>query len=230
MENEDIELRELLLYDWDRIKKMSSEQLEPLVRRIQRIARNRKKDVLKELKELGISTPTIYRKFKEKKGKVVTQSRLTFRIYTKKLENEEQKNNYLKSLFLEAKKFLEAPTSTIEGWYKTINKFRSTIEQHTKQKFNFGDVQNDKETFKTFFEMYNELKAASTEWKNLDSAQALKYINDYMVEHKNMSKDEMVNFLKNRADEVYMSFRKKGIENDEEDEDEDDGDFFTHNN
>ena len=219
MDDYNKELKQLLWYDYDRIKNMNAEQLESITRRIQRFARDRKKETTRKLKELGISTPTIYRKFEEKKGKVVTQGRLTFRIYNKKLENKEQKRNYLLSLFLEAKKFLEAQTSTVEGWYKTLNKFKSTIEQHTGEKFDFDKIEHDKSAFKTFFEVYNELKAKSSEWKNLDSAQALKYINEYMVKHPRMKKKGLIKNLKNMAKNVYETSKNKERELEDFDED-----------
>lgn len=204
----DDKLDYLLHLEYNDIKNWSAGQLYPTVRNIQKYARDRKNQVIRELKNRGIPTPTIYRAYKENLNSF-SQSRLNFKLYKTRLNKEKQSRNYLLSLFFDAQNFLKAKTSTIEGWEDTLSKFEHTIQRHTRVDFNLGSLKNNKERFNNFFKLYNTLRAQNDHWKNLDSAQAFKEINEYMVKHPKMSYENLLKNLNKKTNEMYKKSKER---------------------
>ena len=195
-------LEELKKLDYDKIKHMSKPELYVLVKDIQSHARKQKISTVKELKKYNLPEPMIYRAFSEKDTVASQTKRLDFRLYKSKVRSKYGRH-YLISLFFDAQRFLNAKTSTIEGWKKTQEQFERTIKQHTGEEIDWGDIKNNKERFTNFFKLYNELRTKETEWKLLDSSQAFKDIADYMSIHKRMSYKSLYKNLKNKASKYY---------------------------
>ena len=194
-------LEELKNLTYEDIKHLSKPQMFDLTKQIQKYARAQKATTIKKLKQYGIPEPVIYREFGEKKTSA-SQKRLTFKTYMNKVKSN-QGRNYLISAFFDAQNFLNAKTSTIEGWRQSMKTFERTIKAHTGKKLNWGSIKTDEEKFATFFKLYNELKSKETDWKFLDSSQAFKDIADYMTKHKDMSYEQLYKNLATQADKYY---------------------------
>lgn len=195
-----MKISDLLSIPWEKINKMSYDEMYKYQKQIGIYAERRRKTALAAYQRNDIPLPTIY--------KDEANTKFSFKPSGNK--------NDLRRQISKTRNFLEAKTSTIKGWKDTLKNFvnrlneKVGLDDKTINKFELDENQ-----YKALWDIYNkleELRPSATTKDFYDSNQRQREIYEVMVDlqiPKDMSSDLYKEFIGDLVDYFSEKIRNK---------------------